>query len=132
MNPLEMLDSFLLEVLKLEGPKLLAVFLIVLGYGLKFIPRFPNKYIPAVILLLGTALAPFLLAWPQPGELDPGLRYAGVAAWIQTLLAGFLVGALSWLLHTKFLRKYIDEKVNGNNGKPSAVTEPKPTTISGQ
>lgn len=113
MNPFDLLDSFLLEVLKLKGPKLLAVFLIVLGYGLKFIPKFPNQFIPVIVLLSGTALAPFMLAWPQPGEIDPALRYPEVAAWAQTLLAGFLVGGLSWLLHAKLLRKVIDEKLNG-------------------
>ena len=112
-----MLDQLLLEVLKLEGPKLLAVFLIVLGYGLKAIPMFPNRFIPAFVLLLGTALGPVLLAWPQSTEQDSGLKFADIAAWLQILIAGFLVGALSWALHEKLLKKWIDDKIPALNGK---------------
>lgn len=122
MNPLDYLDSFIVDILALKGPKLLIVFLIVLGYGLQAVPIFPNKYIPRVVLVLGILLSPFILSWPQPGQMPPELRYPDLAAWTQTLMAGFLLAAVSWLLHNKLLKPYIDDKLGAEKKTDSLKT----------
>lgn len=107
----EMLDPFILQVVTLRGPSAIVVFLIMLGYALKMFPAIPNRFIPLVNFVAGPALAVFLLPWPATGMIDPGLRYPDVAAWLMLIMTGFLLACIAWMLHAKFLRKFIDEKI---------------------
>jgi len=111
MNPIKLIDDFILEILTLKGPTLFFAFLIVLGYGMKTVKAFPREYIPRVILLVGVVLSPFLLAWPDTGQQDFHLRWPAVAAWISVLMTGFLLAAGSWLFHNKVLKPYIDDRI---------------------
>jgi hypothetical protein len=118
MNAFDFIDPLLISLTALRGPKLLIAFVVVLGYGLKLIPSFPNKYIPAATLCAGPILAPFIVAWPQPGDMEPNLRYNEAAAWIQIIIMGVLLSSLAWATHAKILRKLIDDKLETKSYTP--------------
>lgn len=119
MNPLQMIDEMILQVVTLKGPQLMIVFQILVGYGLKVIPWFDNRFIPLSTVVIGGLLAPLFIAWPEPGSMDPALRYPEVTAWAQTIITGLLLGAGSWLIHNKVLKPFIDDKIS-----PPSFTPP--------
>lgn len=107
---IDTLNPFIEQVTTLKGPMLLVVFLIMLGYALKLTKSFPNRGIPVVNFIIGAALAPIVVAWPSPGSMDPALRFPDIAAWFTSTITGFLLSCVAWLMHDKFLRKFIDNK----------------------
>jgi len=119
MNPLEELDKIILQISALQGPTLLIFTLWITGYVMKLLPQrwVPNQVIPLANFGLAIVMTPFLVAWPEPGQQMLGLKYPDASAWIQTIDRGILFWALAWFTHAKFLRKLIDDKLNGLNGK---------------
>jgi hypothetical protein len=107
----EPFDALILFFVSLKGPSAVVVFLIMLGYILKMVPRFPNRFIPCVNVLAGMALTPILVSWPQPGDMPPGVRWPEAAAWTTVFITGFLLACVAWISHAKVLRKIIDDKV---------------------
>lgn len=126
MNPLDFIDPVLVSLTALKGPKLLIAFLVVVGYGLKFVPGFSNRYIPYVTMPLGALLAPFLVAWPKPENMEPDLRYNEVAAWIQVEIMGVLLASVAWAMHAKILKRVIDNKFETPSFTPPEGSD-KPT-----
>ena len=118
MNPHELADQFLIELLALKGPSLLLVFLMMLGYGLKVVPWIDNKRIPLFIVLGGGVLAPLFIPFQSPGSIDPGLCCVEATQWASVLITGNLLGALAWLLHAKLLKRWIDEKISKPDAPP--------------
>jgi hypothetical protein len=107
----ELIDAMITELTTLKGPSLVVVFIILAGYALKMIPRFPNKFIPLVSFCIGPLLAPVMVSWPNSGDMPPGVRWPEAAAWAQVIVMGFLLACCAWILHGKVLRKLIDEKI---------------------
>lgn len=112
---IDTLNPFIEQVTTLKGPMVVVVFLIMLGYALKMIDSFPNRYIPFVNFVLGALLAPILVAWPTPGNMEPSLRFPELASWFTSTITGFLLACVAWITHTKFLRKFIDDKIPAMN-----------------
>lgn len=106
---IDTLNPFIEQIVTLKGPTAVVVFLIMLGYALK-LTRFPNKRIPLVNFITGAILSPILVAWPNPGSMDFGLRFPEIAAWFTSIITGFLLACVAWISHAKVLRKLIDEK----------------------
>lgn len=107
----ELIDKSILELTALQGPSLVVVFIIMLGYALKMIPKFPNKFIPLVSFIVGPILTPFMVKWPDVGDMPSGVRWPEITAWATVLVMGLLLACLAWILHGKFLRKLIDDKI---------------------
>lgn len=114
------IDPFIIQLTTLKGPKLVIVFLIMLGYMLKMLPQVPNRVIPFVNCLVGPVLSVFLVAWPTPGSMDHDLLYPHVAAWVQAVINGALLAILAWVIHRQVLRKYLDDKVQAWKDKTPA------------
>ena len=45
----------------------------------------------------------------------PGLRWPETAAWLTALVQGLLLACLAWVMHAKFLSKWIDDKIPALN-----------------
>lgn len=118
-------NDILLFILALKGPPLLMATLIAVGYGFRLYPRFPNRSIPLMVVVLGVLLSPLLLPWPDRGELHPGLRWPAPAAAAQVLMQGFLVGIAAWLFHLKILKK-LEEKIVASHSKSHGQSSPQP------
>lgn len=112
---IDTLNPFIEQVTTLKGPMVLVVFLIMLGYALKMAPNFPNRFIPFVNFIMGAALSPILVKWPAPGSMDSDLKFPELAAWFTSIITGFLLACVAWITHTKFLRKFIDDKIPAMN-----------------
>lgn len=121
MNITEPFDALILFFVSVKGPSAVVVFLIMLGYALKMIPWFPNRYIPLVNFAVGPMLTPVLVTWPQPGDMPAGVRWPEIAAWATILVMGFLLACVAWITHAKVLRQLIDNKV------PALQPKPEPT-----
>jgi hypothetical protein len=119
----EMLDSLILQVTTLKGPSAVVVFIIMLGYALKMVPKFPNKYIPLASFVIGPVLTLILVGPPGTGTLSPNLFWPDLAAHVSCLVTGFLLSCVAWIMHAKFLRKMIDDKVPELNPKPEKPNE---------
>ena len=87
---------------------LLMFFAIALGYLLKTIPGFNNKWIPLVVVVVGTA--GFMLAAPSRPA-DMALRIYLV----RNFLIGFVIGFAAWTFHAQVLKRLIDSKIFPNN-----------------
>ena len=111
----ELIDQLILQVITLKGPSAIVVFIIMLGYAAKMVPRFPNKCIPVVSFIIGPLLTPVLVGWPTPGSMDPGLRWPEAAAWVTSIVQGHLLACIAWISHAKILRKFIDDKIPALN-----------------
>lgn len=123
---IDTLNPFIEQVTTLKGPSLLVVFLIMLGYALKMFRQFENRGIPFVNFTVGALLCPLIVAWPTPGSMEPDLRFPELAAWISSTINGFLLACIAWVTHTKFLRKFIDDKIPAMN---PGRTEEKTKTV---
>lgn len=125
----EMLDEMILQVTRLQGPSAVVVFVIMLGYACKMIQGFPNRYIPLVSFVTGPVLTLILVGPPGTGQMPPNLFWPDLAAYTSCLVTGFLLSCLAWIMHAKFLRKWIDDKVPAlNPGRTTATTEVKQTS----
>lgn len=111
----EMLDQFILQITTLKGPSAVVVFLVMFGYALKMTPMVVNRYIPLINFILGPILTIFIVDFPTPGSMPPGVRYPEIAAWLTSILTGFLLACLAWISHAQILRKWIDDKVPALN-----------------
>lgn len=120
---MEIINQLIEELFKLKGPQLVVVFLIMTGYLLKMIPKFPNRYIPFINIGVAGILSPFLVAWPSPQSMDHDIRYIEIAAWLQSIISGFLLGIVAWICHAKLLKKYVDDKIPAWN-KDKSVAQP--------
>lgn len=107
----EMLDQLILQVTQLKGPSAVVVFIIMFCYMLKMWRLFPNRFIPIVGAILGPILTLILVGPPGTGSLAPNLFWPDLAAHVSCIVTGFLLFCVAWIMHAKFLRKLIDDKV---------------------
>jgi hypothetical protein len=82
---------------------LVAIFAITLGYVLKTIPRFDNRYIPIVVVSFCTCT--FMLVAPTC-DINTPLRI-----WLaRNFMIGLVIGGAAWLFHAQFLRRFVDPR----------------------
>ena len=92
---------------------LIGFFAIVLGYLLKTIPNFDNRYIPIVVVLSSTI--GFMLISP---ECPPEIKHR---IWqVRNFIIGFIIGFAAWTFHAQILRRFIDPKLFPNEAQPAA------------
>ena len=107
------------QIEQLPFSLLLLVVLIVLGGVLKMLALFPNKWIPAVIFVVGTVANGYFGAH---GSVGPDQTPEVVLAF-----RGFLVGATAWTLHATILKRF--EKyvplLAGKTGDTDSIEKPK-------
>lgn len=98
---------------------LLGVCLVILGWVLKMMALFPNRAIPAVVLLTGTLVNLFI---GDTGKVDPSQRHPEIilAMW------GFCVAFGAWMAHALLLKRF--EKflpiLNGRSGDTTPPLKP--------
>lgn len=85
---------------------LLILVLNVVGYALKWTPLLNNKWIPCIILALGSILYPLLVS----PTLQQHQQFAH--PWLVLVIYGFLLGAMALVLH-RYLLKRFDKPING-------------------
>ncbi len=96
---------------------LVAIFAIALGYLLKTLPKFDNRYIPIVVVLSCTI--GFMLVAPVcPPDIKAGV-WRG-----RNFLIGFIIGFAAWTLHAQLLRRFIDPKLFPDDPAPPAPPKP--------
>lgn len=97
---------------------LLALFAIALGYILKTIPAFNNKYIPLVVVAVCTF--GFMLIAPEPGEIKWRI-------WIvRNFIIGFIIGFVAWTFHAQILRRWVDPIFYKDKPEPEDKNENNP------
>ena len=92
---------------------LLAVFAIALGYFLKTLPTFDNKYIPLVVVSLCT-LGFMLIAPDRAADLPARIYHT------RNFILGFIIGCAAWTFHAQLLRRFIDPKLFPPEPDPTA------------
>lgn len=101
---------------KLLGlPALPLVFIgcLAIGYLLAAIPPYPNRWIPPGVFAFGVAAN--LVVTPLQNKVDVG----------RAIIIGLIAGGLSWLVHKKFMSKWIADS-DFKNGDTQQI--PKPPT----
>ena len=78
-----------------------AITCILLGYLLRFIPIFPNKWIPFACVIVGPVM--FCIVNPHASSVTNTAFYA------HSIVGGIFVGIATWLLHDKFISKWEDK-----------------------
>lgn len=101
LDDLQNLGSFFTKISSWQGIFLLGVALCIFGYVLKGLPFVKNDFIPAIVIVAGAVLNPFVSS-PAEGLHNPTLTLA---------LQGFIAGALAWILHNQVLSRFIDPKL---------------------
>lgn len=97
---------------------LIGIFAIALGYVLKTIPSFNNKYIPLVVVL-GCTVGFMFIAPPNVSNLDSRIY------WGRNLFFGFIIGFGAWTFHAQILRRWIDPKLFAQSDQPDSPAPPK-------
>lgn len=115
MNEAESILETITDYLqKLEGaPAVVLVCLsgLVLGFILKRLKNFPNNGIPICVILWGGIVYPLI----ADANNDLTLR-----VWlIRNLMIGVITGFLTWLLHNKILKRYLDRMTSKNGTGPN-------------
>jgi flagellar biosynthesis protein FliR len=100
---------------------LVAAFAIALGYLLKTLPFFNNKYIPLFVVVFCTVA--FMLIAPAKAA-DTSAR-----VWlVRNFIIGFIIGFAAWMFHAQLLRRFVDPKLwpdqRDAGPKPTEPTKP--------
>jgi len=119
---MELLEKFIVQITGLRGPTAVVFCIVFVGYALKMVPTFPNRFIPLVSFCLGPPLTLFLVCWPTPGSMEPGVRWPEIAAWTTLIIQGFLLSCVAWVSHAKILRQLFDDKIPALKSKPEKPT----------
>lgn len=90
---------------------LLVLFAIALGYLLKIVSAFPNKFIPLVVVVFCT-IGFMVVAPARPAELELRI-YLG-----RNFLIGFIIGFVAWTFHAQILKRWVDPRLF-NDTKPN-------------
>ena len=101
---------------------LVAAFAIALGYLLKTVPVFPNRYIPLVVV--GFCTIAFMLIAPAKAA------ESTTRIWlVRNFIIGFIIGFAAWMFHAQLLRRFVDPKLWPQEEPPqppSPTLPPKP------
>jgi hypothetical protein len=99
---MDYLEDFFKQLLACGPEALVGICIIALCYALKALPFFPNRFIPAVCIFLPVLLYPLVC---KPGEAPHDIRYPVIRAG----MIGLVIGVLSWLLHNRLLKRWVDK-----------------------
>jgi hypothetical protein len=89
------------QLLGLPSGALVGIFAIGIGYLLKTLPWFNNRYIPIFVVTLCTV--GFMVVAPvRPVDLCARIY------WGRTVLIGFAIGFLAWTFHAQILKRWVD------------------------
>lgn len=99
--------------------------LVVLGWLLKAIPAFPNKYIPAVVVVVGGTLGFFIVPMQGPGDWAFQVSNPEVADVIRRVCIGTTLGLVAWILHRIALRR-AEQWIKSKFGNGDTTFTPKP------
>lgn len=106
------------QILGFTPEVLVVVFLILLGYAVRFMPFIPNKWIPAVCMFSGMVIYTAMVKPPViEGVRMPHVRMA---------LIGFILGVLAWVIHNKALKKLEDKWLKTGDTTTFTKNETKP------
>lgn len=125
MNPIEQLNGAILWILELRGPALMATILLAIGYIARFLPWIPNKFIPQIVILSGTATAPLFIPLSGVGTVDPGIPWPTVTVWAELLTRGMIIGLSVWLSHELLISK-LEDKLKAIGVKTPTAAVPPP------
>ena len=113
------------ELMGAPSGVLVAIFAIAIGYILKTIPKFNNRFIPVVVVTFCTVA--FMLV--APAAPDMALRI-----WlVRNFMLGVIIGFLAWTFHAQLLRRFVDPKIfkdpcdTNFTPKPPAPADPPKT-----
>ncbi len=101
----------------LKGAPLLILFLLAMGWIAKLVPVIDNKFIPAIVVVAGTGLYPFMVAKDALPKYLP-------APYLIVAMYGFIFGVATWLLH-HYAVAHIEDKILSLFGKKN-TTPPTP------
>jgi hypothetical protein len=91
---------------------------IIIGYVFRFIPIFPNKWIPIVVIVVGPVVFPCL---------NPHAASVGMAAFIaHSIVGGLFLGIVAWLIHDKFIQNFEDKITAAFPGASVILTSTQP------
>jgi hypothetical protein len=108
----------LIQQLHHMGPEmLLGLSMIGLSYGLRFIPVFPNVWIPAVCIFAPMFIQPLIA---DPSRLTNFPHYPVV----RFALEGLLIGVVAWMFHNKAIKKLEDKFLAKRRGRRAVATTP--------
>lgn len=114
---MEKLTEYNNQLLGAPGGVLLFLVVIAIGLALKMLQFFPNKAIPAVLMVIGAGL--WMLLAPPPA-VDASLRNW----WGRNLAIGLIIPCGSWLAH-KIILKRVEAKIGlFDNSDPMAFRKP--------
>lgn len=94
---------------------LVAAVAIVIGYVLRTIPQFNNKYIPLFVVVFCTVI--FMLIAPARLPEMPERIWL-----VRNLCIGLIIGFASWTFHAQLLARFVDPKLF----PPEPTDPPKP------
>jgi len=119
-------ESFLTPLMNAPLIVAVAVGLLAFGWLLKLVPRFPNQWIPASVIVCGGVAGYFVV--PMQGPADWAFRVAdpAVADVIRRTGVGLAVGVGVFLTHKfaiKKLERWIQAKIG--NGDTTFIEKPK-------
>ena len=77
------------------------VAVIIVGYVFRFIPPFPNKWIPFVCVIVAPVI--FCMLNPQASSITNKVFYT------HSIVGGLFIGIAAWLVHDKFISQWEDK-----------------------
>lgn len=118
MPDVQVITDIFNQILSSKPEILLTLFIIALGYTLKSIAVFPNRFIPLMNLLIGGIVYPLI---SSPGNVDYAMRYPIV----RQVICGLIIGCAAHYIHALFLKKWLDKYLPLADQDPPADV-PKP------
>jgi hypothetical protein len=108
-------------------PLLLSVSLglIILGWLLKSLPAFPNKYIPATVVVVGGVLGFFIVPLQGPADWAFKVSNPEAADVIRRVCIGVTLGVLAWMAQ-KFAFRYVEDWLKQKFGSGDTTFIQKP------
>jgi hypothetical protein len=101
MNDTQQIQDATNWLMNLGAVPFTVVACIIIGYVFRFIPIFPNKWIPIVVIVVGPVVFPCL---------NPHAASVGMAAFIaHSIVGGLFLGIVAWLIHDKFIQNFEDK-----------------------
>jgi len=91
------------------------VAIIIVGYVFRIIPVFPNKWIPAVCVIVGPVI--FTLLNPHATSISDKVFY------IHSIVGGLFIGISAWLVHDKFISAWEDRLKAVMPGADAVLTD---------
>lgn len=119
---MDTINDIITQIKGLSPELLVGAVVIIIGYVLRSVKKFPNEAIPLCCVLLGAVVYPLLVPIPA------GVKGAAVHA----VMLGLLIGFLAWIAHDKLISK-IEDKIPWLSGflthnDPPPAQPPTPPT----